>query len=77
MIDVSEAANGSWGSTREYRIDVYGTIGAGDNLLLGSLFVKNATADGASIENVELTIDLGSATAIPDTFDVIVTRTAS
>ena len=71
---VVETTDSDWGATREYKVEVYQTIG-GDTTLNSTLYWMNST-DGAGPEGVTVTIDLASETIVPDGFSIIVTRQA-
>ena len=72
-IEVKEAAAGSWAASQNYKIEVYETTGS-TTTLLATLYTQQGTADAGSVEGVTATVDVGSATTVPDSFDVIVTR---
>ena len=71
---VVETTDNDWGATREYKVEVYQTIG-GDTTLNSTLFWMNTT-DGAGPEGVTATIDVASSTDVPESFSIIVTRQA-
>ncbi len=71
---VVETTDNDWGTSREYKVEVYQTIG-GDTTLNTTLYWMNTT-DGVGPEGVTATIDLASSTIVPDSFSIIVSRVA-
>ena len=72
--DVRESAANDWLVGEDLRIRVYGYDASGPtSTLLGTFYTKQVTAD-AGTEGVRVTVDLGSATSIPDHFDIIIER---
>jgi hypothetical protein len=71
---IVESSDGDWGTSREYKVEVYQAIGS-DTTLNSTLYFKNST-DGSGPEGVTATIDLASATILPDSFSIIVSRVA-
>lgn len=68
---VTEAAVASWNAATTYKVEVYG-----DNALLTTLYFKNAAADNANVEGVDVIVNLGSPTVIPDNYVVQVVKTS-
>jgi hypothetical protein len=69
---VEESLDGDWPTSRQYLVEVYGDT-AGSTSLLTTLYWQN-TSDSAGVEGVQATVDLGSATIVPDAFSIIVQR---
>ena len=70
---VQEANATAWQAGEDFRFDVYGDVN-GDTSLLTTLYCQQAVVDDGNTDGVTATIDLGSATVIHDTFDIIVRR---
>ena len=70
---VSEANATAWQASEDFRFDVYGEL-AGTTSLLTTLYCQQAVIDDGNTDGVTATVDLGSATVIHDTFDIIVRR---
>jgi hypothetical protein len=68
---VTEASASAWNASTTYTVTVYG-----DGALLATLHFKNATADAINVEGVNVKVDVGSATVIPDGIDVQVEKTS-
>ena len=65
-------------STDQFRIRVWGHdfVGTETSTLLGTLYTTQVTADAGSVEGVNVTVDLGSATRVYDNYNIIVDRQA-
>ena len=72
---VQETGVDVWGVGEDFKFDVYGDIGS-TTTLLATLYLQQGVADDGDIEGVTATIDLGSATVVYDTFDILVRRQA-
>ena len=73
--DMHETAVADWLAGEQFRIRVYGYDSAGPtSTLLATLYTKQVTAVGATIEGVRVTVDLGSTSAVKDNFDIIIDR---
>ena len=73
-LDMHESAAGDWLVGEKFRIRVFGYDAAGPtSTLLATLYTKQVTAD-AGFEGVRVTVDLGSASAVNDNFDIIIDR---
>lgn len=68
QFEAKEAAIGSWGATRTYKVDVYA-----DGVAQTALYFTNATADAANVEGVTVKVDLGGAN-LPDTLSIKITK---
>ena len=69
---VNETGDGDWTATREYKVEIYQTIG-GDTTLNTTLYWEN-DVDTVGNDGVVATIDLASSTIVPDSFSIIVSR---
>ena len=69
---VDEASDNDWVGTREYKVEVYQTVGS-DTTLTATLYWENDT-NGVGPEGVVATVDLGSSSIVPDSFSLIITR---
>ena len=66
---------GDWLAGEKFKIQVYGYNSASStSTLLTTLYTKQVTAVSGTIEGVRVTVDLGSASAINNNFDMIVER---
>ena len=72
---VAETGNTAWQAGEDFKFDVYGDIGS-TTTLLATLYCQQAVVDDGDIDGVTATIDLGSATVVYDTFDILVRRQA-
>ena len=71
QFDVFESGINTWLATQTYTIRVWETTG-GTTTFLGSYGTLQASADGATVEGVTVTLNLGSV--VPDEFDIIVDK---
>ncbi len=72
---VTESGNTAWQSGEDFRFDVYGSVGSSSETdELATLYCQQAVVDDGAIDGVTATIDLGSATIVHDTFDILVRR---
>lgn len=72
---VKESGVATWSASEDFRIRVYAYDSSGPTTtLLATLYAQQAVADGANVEGVTVTVDLGSTTSIYDSFDIIVDR---
>ena len=67
--EVKESGVNTWGSAREYRIEVFT-----DGLLTNTLFINNSTPDVNNVEGVTVRIDLGTGPTLPDNMTVKVQK---
>ena len=70
---VQEAAPGSWEQADSFQVQVFSSSGE-ESSLLATLYMSVGRADPEAIEGVTVTVDLGSATSIPDRVDVVTER---
>jgi len=74
---VQETGVTAWQAAESFRFDVYGDVStSSETELLATLYCQQAVIDDSNIDGVTATIDLGSATIVHDTFDIIVRRQA-
>ena len=72
---VQETGNTAWQAGESFRFDVYGDVStSSETELLATLYCQQAVIDDSNIDGVTATVDLGSATIVHDTFDIIVRR---
>ena len=74
---VKETGNTAWEAGEDFKFDVYGDVStSGVTELLATLYCQQAVVDDGAIDGVTATVDLGSATIVHDTFDILVRRQA-
>ncbi len=71
---VKETEVDSWSAGEELKVVVYGAYNGSTTSLLATLYVQQSKADDSKVEGVTATIDGGSSSSFPDSFDIIVTR---
>lgn len=71
--EVKEVGNTSFQSAENLKIEVYGDDGS-STTLLATLYSQQGTVDDASVEGVTVTVDLGSSTAIHNSYNIVVSR---
>ena len=72
QFEVKESGIATWGSAREYRIEVFG-----DGALIATLFIKNSPADASNIEGVTGKVDIGGGPTLPDAMTITVQKISS
>ena len=72
QFEVKESGIATWGSAREYRIEVFG-----DGSLLATLFIKNSPADVNNVEGVTGKVDIGGGPTLPDAMTITVQKISS
>ena len=72
QLEVKESGANTWGSAREYRIEVFG-----DGALIATLYINNSSADANNVEGVTVKVDLGSGPTLPDAMTVTVLKISS
>ena len=72
--EVKEAANNSWQSGENFKIEVYMDDGTTTSLL-ATLYTKQVDlVDDGAIEGVTVVVDNGQSNAIGDIFSIVITR---
>ena len=71
VFTIDESSVAAWDAAATYTVTVYG-----DNVLLATLYVKNATPDNVTAEGVTVKVDVGSAVPVPDGIDIQVQKTS-
>lgn len=70
-VDIRESELSAWEPGGYYRLQVYA-----DGALVATLYAKNATDDGAALEGVAATVDLGlppTTPVLPDSYATVLT----
>lgn len=71
--EIKESGVAAWQSGENFLVEIYGDDGSTTSLL-ATLYIQQSIVDDVSIEGVAVTVDVGSSTIVPDSFDIIVTR---
>lgn len=71
--EIKESGVAAWQSGEDFLVEIYGDNGTTTSLL-STLYIQQSVVDDVNVEGVAVTVDVGSATIVPDSFDIVVTR---